>query len=151
MITLIISIVALILAYRYYSIYIEKIAGVEPARPATQSPLMAKCIANEKLGRRVFYGAMLTESLVAMIWAAISMSFFGGTRELNAIMAEHQGNAAWVVNEISNYMTAVISTYLFLAPEGFFLSKDISYITGMLITLAAISGFIYYKRRHSFL
>ena len=69
---------------------------------ATQSPLMARCITNEKLGRRVFFGAMITESLVAMIWAAISMSFFGGIRELNNVMAEHQGNAAWVVNEISN-------------------------------------------------
>jgi len=69
---------------------------------ATQSPLMARCITNEKLGRRVFYGSMITEALVAMIWATISMSFFGGIRELNDIMNEHQGNAAWIVNEIAN-------------------------------------------------
>jgi carbon starvation protein CstA len=66
---------------------------------ATQSPLMARCIKNERLGRRVFYGAMITEAVVAIIWATISMSFFGGIRELNDIMNEHQGNAAWVVNE----------------------------------------------------
>jgi carbon starvation protein CstA len=69
---------------------------------ATQSPLMARCLTNEKLGRRVFYGSMITEAIVAMIWAAISMSFFGGIRELNSIMNEHQGNAAWIVNEIAN-------------------------------------------------
>ena len=56
---------------------------------ATQSPLMARCLKNEKLGRRVFYGAMITEAVVAMIWATISMSFFGGTRQLNEIMVEH--------------------------------------------------------------
>ena len=42
---------------------------------------------------------MLTEAVVAMIWATIGMSFFGGVRELNDIMNQHQGNAAWAVNE----------------------------------------------------
>ena len=69
---------------------------------ATQSPLMARCLTNEKLGRRVFYGAMISEAIVAMIWAAIGMSFYGGVRELNTVMAEHQGNAAYIVNEVSN-------------------------------------------------
>lgn len=69
---------------------------------STQSPLMARCITNEKYGRRVFYGAMITEGLVALIWAAVAMSFFGGVRELNDAMAVQKGNAAWIVNEISN-------------------------------------------------
>jgi carbon starvation protein CstA len=69
---------------------------------STQSPLMARCITSEKLGRRVFYGAMITEGVVAMIWAAIGMSFYGGINELNTVMTEHQGNAAYLVNEISN-------------------------------------------------
>lgn len=69
---------------------------------STQSPLMARCITSEKLGRRVFYGAMITEGVVAMIWAAIGMSFYGGIHELNTVMTEHQGNAAYLVNEISN-------------------------------------------------
>ena len=68
---------------------------------STQSPLMARCITNEKYGRRVFYGAMITEGIVALIWAAVAMSFFGGIRELNEILADQKGNAAWVVNEIS--------------------------------------------------
>jgi len=69
---------------------------------STQSPLMARCMKNEKLGRRVFYGAMITEGIVAMVWAAVAMSFFGGVHELNEVMASQKGNAAWVVNEISN-------------------------------------------------
>jgi carbon starvation protein CstA len=69
---------------------------------ATQSPLMARCITNERFGRRVFYGAMITEGVVALIWAAIGMSFYGGVKELNEVMTANQGNAAFIVNEISN-------------------------------------------------
>lgn len=68
---------------------------------ATQSPLMARCIGNETEGRRVFYGAMVIEGVVALIWAAISMSFFGGMEELAEVMQAQNGNAAWVVNEVS--------------------------------------------------
>jgi carbon starvation protein CstA len=69
---------------------------------ATQSPLMARCIKNESIGRRVFYGAMISEAVVALIWAAAGMAFYGGVKELNAVMNMHQGNAAWAVNEISH-------------------------------------------------
>ena len=43
---------------------------------ATQSPLMARCMKNEKMGRPIFYGAMITEGLVALIWATVAMYFF---------------------------------------------------------------------------
>lgn len=43
---------------------------------ATQSPLMARCIKNEKHGRPVFYGAMVVEGIVALIWAAAATTFF---------------------------------------------------------------------------
>ncbi|NCB25721.1 MAG: carbon starvation protein A [Bacteroidia bacterium] len=68
---------------------------------ATQSPLMARCLKNEKEGRKVFYGAMATEGVVTLVWAAISMSFFSGMEGLNEIMTAQHGNAAWVVNEVS--------------------------------------------------
>jgi carbon starvation protein CstA len=222
---------------------------------ATQSPLMARCVTNEKLGRRVFYGAMVAEGVVALIWAAIGMSFYGGVRELNVVMTEHSGNAAYIVNEISNsllgkfggilallgvvaapitsgdtafrsarlivadflkygqgpiknrlfvsiplfaigllltqmdfsviwryfawsnqtlamivlwtitiylaqqrkfywitllpalLMTAVTSTYLLFAPEGFSLSKEISYSVGAIVTVASLVGFFIYVRK----
>lgn len=69
---------------------------------ATQSPMMARCITHERYGKRIFYGAMITEGVVALIWAAIGMSFFGGVGALNSTMAAQNGNAAVVVNEISN-------------------------------------------------
>ena len=51
---------------------------------ATQSPLMARCMKSERLGRPIFYGAMITEGIVALIWATVSMYFFyyGGWREV---------------------------------------------------------------------
>ncbi len=81
---------------------------------ATQSPLMARCLKNEEQGRKVFYGAMITEGVVALIWATISMSIFGGVHELNSVMNEHQGNAAWVVNEISNSLLGRLGAVLAL-------------------------------------
>lgn len=53
---------------------------------ATQSPLMARCMTSEKYGRPVFYGAMITEGIVALIWAAAATYFYqeNGTAESNA-------------------------------------------------------------------
>jgi len=81
---------------------------------ATQSPLMARCITNEKLGRRVFYGAMITEGMVALIWAAIGMSFYGGVEQLNTAMTAQSGNAAYIVNEISNSLLGRVGGILAL-------------------------------------
>jgi carbon starvation protein CstA len=221
---------------------------------ATQSPLMARCITNEKYGRRIFYGAMISEGVVALIWAAIGMAFYGGVKQLNEVMTANSGNAAFIVNEISNsllgkfggalallgvvaapitsgdtafrsarliiadfmkfrqgpiknrllisiplfvigflltridfsviwryfawsnqtlamvvlwtitvylaqerkfywvtlipalFMTAVTTTYLLLAPEGFSLPIGISYSTGILITILSLIAFIFYNK-----
>ncbi len=235
-------------------VFITIACGAISGFHATQSPMMARCLTNEKYGRRVFYGAMITEGVVALIWAAISMSFFGGIRELNEVMTANNGNAAFVVNEISNsllgkfggflallgvvaapitsgdtafrsarlivadflnykqepiknrlfvsiplfvvgflltqvnfaiiwryfawsnqtlamvvlwavtvylaqerkfywvtlipavFMTAVTTTYLLLAPEGFSLPKDISYLVGAILSVMALFGFFIYRR-----
>ena len=67
---------------------------------ATQSPLMARCLPCESQGRKVFYGAMIAEGIVALIWAAAAMSFFpNGIEGLNATLA--QGGAGLVVKEVS--------------------------------------------------
>lgn len=81
---------------------------------ATQSPMMARCLSHEKQGRKVFYGAMITEGVVALIWAAISMSFFGGVRELNGVMSANGGNAAVVVNEIAHSLLGRVGAFLAL-------------------------------------
>ncbi|CAM3694508.1 carbon starvation CstA family protein [Parendozoicomonas haliclonae] len=67
---------------------------------ATQSPMMSRCLPTEAYGRRVFYGAMIAEGVVALIWAAAAMSFFpNGLEGLNAVLAK--GGAGLVVNEVS--------------------------------------------------
>lgn len=50
---------------------------------ATQSPMIAKCITHEKQGRGIFYGAMIAESVIALIWAAAGVAFYGTTSLLN--------------------------------------------------------------------
>ncbi|MBN1968815.1 MAG: carbon starvation protein A [Candidatus Delongbacteria bacterium] len=66
---------------------------------ATQSPMMARCITNEKYGKPVFYGSMIGESVIALIWATLGMSFYHSPEELNTVLA--QGGPALVVNNIS--------------------------------------------------
>lgn len=56
-------------------LFITIACGAVSGFHATQSPMMARCLKNEKLGRPVFYGAMITEGLVALIWAAAAMKF----------------------------------------------------------------------------
>ncbi len=78
---------------------------------STQSPMMARCITNEKYGRPVFYGAMITEGIVALIWAvaaikfADSLSVAGDTpyEKLMNLMTDngaHTVNPAILVNEV---------------------------------------------------
>ena len=73
---------------------------------ATQSPMIAKCITGEKQGRAIFYGAMLTESVIALIWAAAGVAFYGATDVLNnAISTLGQSGTVY---EISNTMLGVV-------------------------------------------
>ena len=61
----------------------------------TQSPMMARCLKSERMGRRVFYGAMIAEGLVALIWAAASIKDAGGYQQL-----ADMGNPAVVVSTL---------------------------------------------------
>lgn len=76
MVTFCISLIALVLGYLLYGRFVDSVFG--PDDRATQSPLMARCLASERKGRAVFYGSMITEGLVALVWAAVSMYFFYG-------------------------------------------------------------------------
>ena len=67
---------------------------------ATQSPMVAKCVTSEKLGRKVFYGAMLSESVIALVWAAGGVAFYGVTGALNSAITAH--GQAGTVYEISS-------------------------------------------------
>ena len=60
------------------ALFITIACGAISGFHATQTPLMARCVKDEKMGRPLFYGAMITEGLVALIWATVSMYFFYG-------------------------------------------------------------------------
>ena len=81
---------------------------------ATQSPLMARCMKNETMGRKIFYGTMITEGIVALIWAAAAMTFFGNVESLNGAMMANNNNAAWAANEISLHMLGSVGGVLAL-------------------------------------
>lgn len=69
---------------------------------ATQSPLMARCLCSEGQARAVFYGAMIAESIIALIWAAVAMAFWGGPAGLNGAIAQYGGQAALLVDRIAD-------------------------------------------------
>ena len=95
--------------YMFVTIACGAISGFH----ATQSPLMARCLKNEKLGRPVFYGSMITEGLVALIWAAVSSYFFfgGGAAEVGGTFAD---SAPTVVTKVSRAWLGVFGSVLAL-------------------------------------
>lgn len=66
------------------ALFITIACGAISGFHATQSPLMARCLKSESLGRPVFYGSMITEGIVALVWATVAMYFFYGTPETAA-------------------------------------------------------------------
>lgn len=66
---------------------------------STQSPMMARCMTKESQGRYVFYGAMITEGIVALIWATAAMNYFNDVGGLNELISSGK-NPAWIVKEI---------------------------------------------------
>ncbi|VFQ47236.1 carbon starvation CstA family protein [Desulfoluna butyratoxydans] len=77
---------------------------------STQSPLMARCVKNEKDGRAVFYGAMILEGIIALIWATVGLSFYKSPEALNAVIAA--GTPSAVVSEVSNVLLGPVGGFL---------------------------------------
>ena len=95
----------------YPCIFITIACGALSGFHATQSPIMARCLKNEKLGRPVFYGAMISEGIVALIWAAVSSYFFfdGGAAEVGADLT---AAAPTVVTKVSEAWLGVFGGIL---------------------------------------
>ncbi|MCR4612873.1 MAG: carbon starvation protein A [Bacteroidaceae bacterium] len=105
------------------ALFITIACGAISGFHATQSPMMARCMKNEKLGRPVFYGAMITEGLVALIWAAAAIKFAdslgveGNTpyeKLLTAMTNPETGkmNPAIMVNQICNSWLGTVGAVL---------------------------------------
>ena len=92
-------------------LFITIACGAVSGFHATQSPIMARCVKKESEARKVFYGAMIAEGVIALVWAAAAMSFFGGSEGLQDAIA-NKGGTAGVVNIISNTVLGKIGAVL---------------------------------------
>ncbi len=79
---------------------------------ATQSPMIAKCIKSERDGRSIFYGAMISESVIALIWAAAGVAFYGSTELLDKAL---EAGASNVVYDISVGVLGPVGAFLAIA------------------------------------
>ena len=73
---------------------------------ATQTPIISRTTENETNGRKIFYGMMIAEGVIAMIWAAAAMSLFQGEQSLSDVLAA--GGPAAVVSEVSTTMLGAV-------------------------------------------
>lgn len=93
------------LPYLFVTIACGAISGFH----ASQSPIIARCIENEKDMRPVFYGSMVLEGIVALIWAAIAMAFFNGQPQLAVI---YGATPSIGVNEIATTLLGPVGLIL---------------------------------------
>ena len=99
------------------ALFITIACGAISGFHATQSPLMARCVKSERMGRPIFYGAMITEGIVALIWATVASWFFYGspTPGYELIAGADKGfytSAPAVVNLVCNDWLGVIGAIL---------------------------------------
>ncbi len=99
------------------ALFITIACGAISGFHATQSPLMARCVKSEKMGRPIFYGAMITEGIVALIWATVALWFFYGSPAPGYTLIEQatagfHTSAPAVVNLVCNEWLGVVGAIL---------------------------------------
>lgn len=87
-------------------LFVTVACGAVSGFHATQSPMMARCMKKESDGRKVFYGAMIAEGVIALIWAAAGVAFYGATGGLQKALSSL--GQSGVVYEISTSLLGVI-------------------------------------------
>lgn len=91
--------------------FVSVACGAVSGFHATQSPIVARCITSEKQGRAVFYGAMTMEGVIALIWAAAGVCFYGSVGSLSEAL---KGGTSIVVNDICTGMMGTVGGILAL-------------------------------------
>ena len=99
------------------ALFITIACGAISGFHGTQSPLMSRCVGNEKMGRPVFYGAMITEGVVALIWATVAAWFFYGEPApgytlIEKATAGFHTSAPAVVNLVCNDWLGIVGAVL---------------------------------------
>ena len=127
------------------ALFITIACGAISGFHATQSPLMARCMKSEHLGRPVFYGSMITEGFVALIWATVSSWFFYGSPtpgyELLGVETGYQTSAPSVVFQVCSSWLGVVGGILAL------IGVVAAPITSGAIALTAAVWFILWHRK----
>lgn len=77
---------------------------------STQSPLMARCLKRESEGRLVFYGSMILEGIIGLVWCTLGLSFYDSPEALNAVIAA--GSPSAVVADVSNSLLGPVGGFL---------------------------------------
>jgi len=90
-------------------LFITVACGAISGFHASQSPIVARCLENEKDARPIFYGSMVIEGLVALCWAAIAMAFFHGQPQLGVV---YSASPTVAVYEMSNILVGPVGLVL---------------------------------------
>ena len=112
-------------------IFITVSCGAVSGFHATQSPLMARCLKNEKHMKIVFYGAMIAEGFIALVWATAAQSYYHGTSRLAAALAAQGGPAGPVYDIVQN-------TFKTLLP----VNRDLAETLGKIGSALAVLGVV---------
>ena len=136
-------------AVAWPTIFITVSCGAVSGFHATQSPLMARCLPNERFMKPVFYGAMVAEGVIALVWASAAQGYYGGVAALQAVLAD--GGPGRVVHEIctanlghAGGILAVLGVIVLPITSG-----DTAFRVSRLIVADAI-GLSQQKLRHRF-
>ena len=94
----------------YPDMFITVACGAISGFHATQSPMVSRCLRDERDGRMVFYGAMVVEAVIAAIWALAGLAFYHGTVDLAAAFGD--GGASTVVYDIATGVAGTVGGVL---------------------------------------
>ncbi|MDK2955504.1 MAG: hypothetical protein PWQ57_1000 [Desulfovibrionales bacterium] len=95
---------------RWPLLFITLSCGAISGLHAAQSPLMARCIRNERSGRGVFYGAMIAEGLISLIWATAGLSFYDNPVAMQAVI--DTASPAGVVQAVCSSLFGPVGGFL---------------------------------------
>lgn len=113
--------------FMFVTVACGAVSGFHGTRP----PMTARCIKSEKHGRRVFYGAMIIESVIVLVWADAAYLVKNAKRRWYSLMCALP----------AVFMTTVCTSYILMTDEGFKISSAAAYPIG--ICVAAVCAVLF--------
>ena len=91
-------------------LFVTIACGIISGFHSTQSPIIARTITSEHQGRVAFYGMMIVEGLIGMIWAAGGMAIYAHNEALRA-----SGNGTMILRELVSWLLGPVGGRVALA------------------------------------